>query len=162
DNFPTFAIGVAQTSFGPNDQTRMPHYDLRVETTLARHIRNVAIRESFDLSVVQEFGVDHAMLVPLHYLTDGIKVPVVPICVNAFVKPLPAAKRCFALGRAVRSAIDSLPQDLRVAAIGTGSFSLEIGGPKINPGKRNAVPDIGWSMRVHRLMAEARFGELVE
>ena len=172
NNFPTFAIGVADKSFGPNDQTKMPHYDLLIETTLANHIRNVAIGEGFDLSVVQEFGVDHAMLVPLHYLTDGIRIPVVPIWVNAFVKPLPTAKRCFALGRAVRSAIDSLPQDtrqaqdtrqdLRVAVVGTGSFSLEIGGPKIEPGKRNAVPDLAWSRHVHRRMAEARFDELVE
>src|SRR5258707_15822388 len=57
NNFPTFAIGVAETSFGPNDQTRMPHHDLLVETALASHIRNVAIREGFDLSVTQECGV---------------------------------------------------------------------------------------------------------
>ena len=86
-------------------------------------------------SVTQEFGVDHAMLVPLHYLTDGITTPVVPIWVNTFVKPLPTARRCYALGRAVRSAIDSFPDKLRVAVIGTGSFSLEIGGPKIKPGQ---------------------------
>ena len=30
NNFPTFAIGVAEAAFGPNDQTRMPHYDLTV------------------------------------------------------------------------------------------------------------------------------------
>ena len=161
NNFPTFAIGVAETSFGPNDQTRMPHYDLLVEPALASHIRNVVIREGFDLSVTQEFGVDHAMLVPLHYLTDGIRLPVVPIWVNAFVKPLPTAKRCYALGRAVRGAIDSLPQKLRVAVIGTGSFSLEIGGPKIDPGKRNSVPDIEWSKHIHRRIAEARIDELI-
>ncbi len=60
--------------------------------------------------MTQEFGVDHAMLVPLHYLTDGITTPVVPIWVNTFVKPLPTAQRCYALGRMLRSAIDSLPR----------------------------------------------------
>src|SRR4030095_2819429 len=45
NNFPTFASGIADRSFGPNDQTKMPHYDLVVETTLASHLRNVAIRE---------------------------------------------------------------------------------------------------------------------
>src|SRR5438552_1139888 len=83
DNFPTFAIGIANTSFGPNDQTKMPRYDLKVQSTLAAHIRNVGIREGFDLAVAGEFGVDHAMLVPLHYLTDGVKTPMVPIWVNA-------------------------------------------------------------------------------
>ena len=38
NNFPTFAIGVAETSSGPNDQTRMPHYDfaVHVRARLAR------------------------------------------------------------------------------------------------------------------------------
>src|SRR6266850_7959461 len=39
DNFPTFAIGVADTSFGPNDQTKMPRYDFKVQSALAAHIR---------------------------------------------------------------------------------------------------------------------------
>jgi protocatechuate 4,5-dioxygenase beta chain len=78
------------------------------------------------------------------------------------VKPLPTAQRCYALGRMMRGAIDSLPGKLRVAVIGTGSFSLEIGGPKIDPGKRNAVPDIGWSKHVHARIKEARLDELVE
>jgi len=41
-------------------------------------------------------------------------------------------------------------------------FSLEIGGPKIDTGKRNAVPDIGWSKHVHARIKEARLDELVE
>src|SRR5215475_13928985 len=102
NNFPTFAIGVADKSFGPNDQTKMPRYDFAVPETLAAHVRDVCVQEGFDLAVAQEFGVDHAMLVPLHYLTDGITAPVVPIWVNTFVKPLPSAKRCYALGEAVR------------------------------------------------------------
>jgi len=161
NNFPTFAIGVAETTFGPNDQTRMPRYDLKVHAPLAAHVRKHCIGEGFDLSVAQEFGIDHAMLVPLHYLTDGVTVPVVPIWVNAFVSPQPSARRCYALGRAVRAAIDNFPGGLKVAVLGTGSFSLEIGGPKIEPGKRNAVPDIEWSKHVHRCIKDARLDELV-
>jgi aromatic ring-opening dioxygenase catalytic subunit (LigB family) len=119
------------------------------------------MEEGFDFSVTQEFGVDHAMLVPLHYLTDGVTTPVVPIWVNTFAKPLPTARRCHALGRMIAGAIKSLPGDTRVAAIATGSFSLEIGGPKIDPGKRNAVPDIEWSKHIHRRIARAEIDELV-
>src|SRR5215831_17639226 len=64
DNFPTFAIGVAEATFGPNDQTRMPSYDIKVHTGLAEHVRRVGIRNGFDLAVAQEFGIDHAMTVP--------------------------------------------------------------------------------------------------
>src|SRR5262249_14630129 len=135
NNFPTFAIGVAETSSGPNDQTKMPRYDFKVHFPLAEHLRRASIADGFDLSVAQEFGVDHAMLVPLHYLTDGVTTPVVPIWVNTFVKPLPSARRCYALGRALRSAIESFPQKLRVAVLGSGSFSLEIGGAQRGAGE---------------------------
>jgi len=35
DNFPTFAIGVADATGGPNDQTPMPHYRVAVPEALA-------------------------------------------------------------------------------------------------------------------------------
>ena len=60
--------------------------------------------------------------------------------INGLVPPLPAAKRCFALGEAVRKAIHRWPQGLRVAVLASGSFSLEVGGPRINPGEAFDVP----------------------
>ena len=111
NNFPTFAIGVAEASSGPNDQTKMPHYDFAVQSELASHVLKVGMNEGFDFAVTQDFGVDHAMLVPLHYLTDGVKTPVVPIWVNAFVKPLPTARRCYALGKMLKGAIDEPAAD---------------------------------------------------
>src|SRR5206468_8919260 len=126
----------------------------------AAHIRNVGVAQGFDFAVTQEFGIDHAMLVPLHYLTD-VTAPVVPIWVNAFVAPLPTARRCYALGEMVRRAIESWPQNLRVAAIGTGSFSLEIGGPKIRPGKRNAVPDLAWAHHIQRRIEAVEIDALI-
>ena len=104
NNFPTFAIGVTEATFGPNDQTKMPSYEFKVQSALAEHMRKIGIEEGFDFSVTQEFGIDHAMLVPLHYLTDGIKQPVVPIWVNTFSAPLPTARRCYALGKMIRKA----------------------------------------------------------
>jgi protocatechuate 4,5-dioxygenase beta chain len=161
NNFPTFAIGVAETAFGPNDQSRMPRYDFAVHETLASHVLKTGVGEGFDFSVAQEFGVDHAMLVPLHYLTDGVRVPVVPLWVNAFVRPLPTARRCYALGQMLKSAIKSLPGRERVAVIATGSFSLEIAGPRVEPGQRYAVPDMEWSRRLHRRMKNAEIAEIV-
>jgi len=152
---------VADAAYGPNDQTKMPRYDFAVQTSLASHMLKTAMEEGFDLSVTQEFGVDHAMLVPLHYLTDGVKAPVVPIWVNTFSSPLPTARRCYALGKMLRRAIDSLPQGMRVGVIATGSFSLEIGGPKIDPGKRNSVPDLAWSKHLHRRIGNAEFDTIV-
>ena len=48
------------------------------------------------------------------------------------------------------------------AAIGSGSFSLEIGGPKIPPGERACTPDPEWAKHVQALMEAARIDDLVE
>jgi hypothetical protein len=161
NNFPTFAIGVADSSHGPNDGAEMPRYDFAVHSGLASHLHRSGVEGGFDFSVTQEFAVDHAMLVPLHYLTDGVKTPVVPLWVNTFVKPVPAARRCYALGSLLKTAISSLPETMRVAVLATGSFSLEIAGPLVDPGSRHGVPDIGWSKHVHRRIKNAEIGELV-
>ena len=76
DNFPTFAIGIAETTSGPNDQTPMPHYKVAVPRALAAHIRASAIACGFDISLVQDFDVDHAVMVPLHFITPHMKIPV--------------------------------------------------------------------------------------
>jgi protocatechuate 4,5-dioxygenase beta chain len=162
DNFPTFAIGIAETTSGPNDQTPMPRYKVPVPGALAAHIRDSAIARGFDIALVQDFEVDHAVMVPLHFLTPDMKIPVLPIFINCLAPPLPTAQRCFALGEAVRAAIAEWPQPLRVAAIGSGSFSLEIGGPKIPVGNRAAcTPDPQWSQHVQDLLDAVRIGDLV-
>jgi protocatechuate 4,5-dioxygenase beta chain len=161
NNFPTFAIGVAEASFGPNDNTRMPRYDFAVHSGLASHVLKTGMNAGFDFSVTQEFGVDHAMLVPLHYLTDEVKIPVVPIWINAFVKPLPSARRCYALGNMLKGAIESVPGKMRVAVLATGHFSLEIAGPRVDPGERHGTPDIAWSKHVHRRIKNAEIDAIV-
>jgi hypothetical protein len=162
DNFPTFAVGIAEMTSGPNDQTPMPHYKVAVPAQFAAHIRTTAIARGFDIALVQDFEVDHAVMVPLHFITPQMKIPVVPIFVNCLAPPLPTARRCYALGEAVRDAIESWPQPLRVAVIGSGSFSLEIGGPKIPPGPRAAgTPDPQWSAHVQDLLRDLRIDDLI-
>jgi aromatic ring-opening dioxygenase catalytic subunit (LigB family) len=162
DNFPTFAIGIAEATAGPNDQTPMPRYKVAVPGALAAHIRATAIAGGFDIALVQDFEVDHAVMVPLHFLTPHMKIPVLPIFINCLAPPLPMARRCYALGEAVRAAVERWPQPSRVAVIGSGSFSLEIGGPKIPPGDRAAgTPDPQWSQHVQDLLNEVRIDQLI-
>ena len=54
------------------------------------------------------------------------------------------------------------PADQRVAVIGSGSFSLEIGGPKIPLGERACTPDPQWAQRVQDHLEQGRIGELIE
>jgi protocatechuate 4,5-dioxygenase beta chain len=162
DNFPIFAIGIAEETSGPNDQIpMMPDYRVKVEWSLASHLRAGAIAEGFDVSLAQDFDLDHSIMVPLHFLTPGMEIPIVPIFVNGLAPPLPSSKRCFALGRTLAAAIERWPHDKRVAVMGSGSFSLEIGGPRIPLGQRAGTPDPEWAMRVQDHIEHSRIGELV-
>jgi protocatechuate 4,5-dioxygenase beta chain len=161
DNFPIFAIGLAEETSGPNDQTVMPKYRVPVAGALAAHLRAGVIGKGFDVSLVQDFAIDHAVLVPLHFLTPDMRIPIVPIFINGLAPPLPSSRRCFAFGQAIADAIKSFPQELRVAVIGSGSFSLEIGGPRVPVGERAGTPDREWAMRVQDHLEHARVAELV-
>jgi hypothetical protein len=153
DNLPVFAIGVDQSFKAPNDEPReMPIYTVPSAASLASHIRSAAIEAGFDMALVQKFSVDHSIAVPLHFLTPQMDVPVIPIFISAHVPPLPSAKRCYELGRTVARAIESWPAPMRVAIMGSGSFSLEVGGPRMAPGRSDGVPDPDWAWRVIRLM----------
>jgi len=46
------------------------------------------------------------------------------------VPPMPSPRRFWELGLAIRECIDAWDSDQRVAAIGTGHLSLELGGPR--------------------------------
>jgi gallate dioxygenase len=162
DNLPIFAIGVTESFKGPSDEPRsVPIYRIKSRPDLAAHIRRVGIEAGFDLALTQEFTVDHSVVVPLHFMTPAMQVPVIPIFVSGHVPPLPSARRCFELGAAVRRAIENFPDDLRVVAIGSGSFSLEVFGPRIAPGKSDGVPDPDWAKRACALIADGDYDTLI-
>jgi aromatic ring-opening dioxygenase catalytic subunit (LigB family) len=91
NNFPTFAIGIADVTCGPNDRTPMPAYRVAVSSSLATHVRAKGIEDGFDLALVQDFEVDHAIMVPLHFLTPDMTIPIVPVFVNGLAPPLPSS-----------------------------------------------------------------------
>jgi protocatechuate 4,5-dioxygenase beta chain len=153
---------VAASTSGPNDGTpALPRLSLAVPELLAAHVRDSCIESDFDVALTQEFTVDHSVLVPLHYLCPGADIPLLPVFINGLVPPLPAATRCFALGRAVRDAVTAWPDDLRVAIVASGSFSLEVGGPAVDPGAVFGVPAPEWAEQVTRWLADGDSEALV-
>jgi hypothetical protein len=86
---------------------------------------------------------------------------VIPIFVSGHVPPLPSAKRCYDLGVTIKRAIESWSQALRVVVIGSGSFSLEVFGPRIAPGKSDGVPDPDWARRVCALLEQGAIETLL-
>jgi hypothetical protein len=153
DNLPVFAVGVTEAFEGPNDEPRsVPIYTIKSRPDVAAQLRRAGLEAGFDLALAQEFTVDHSVVVPLHFMTPSMRIPVIPIFVSGHVPPLPSAKRCYELGLTMKRAIESWPQPLRVVVIGSGSFSLEVFGPRIAPGKSDGVPDPDWARRVCSLL----------
>ena len=162
DNFPTLSVGLSDHTSGPNDGTPgLPRYSVPVSESLAEHLFSYGLERGFDLARTQEFEVDHSILVPLHFLTPDMHIPIVPIFINGIVHPLPAAKRCLAIGKMVREALESLPDRTRVAVLGSGSFSLDVGGPLAPRGTYSGVPDPDWAQTIIGYLSEAKTNDLL-
>jgi len=57
-------------------------------------------------------------------------VRVIPLSVNVVQYPAPTGNRCYMLGKAIKKAIESWHEDLKVVIFGTGGMSHQIQGPR--------------------------------
>jgi protocatechuate 4,5-dioxygenase beta chain len=131
---PTFALGCA-AEFPPADEGWGPRPVPVVHghPELAAHIAQSVILDEFDLTIVNKMEVDHGLTVPMNLLFGSPKewpCKVIPLAVNVVQFPPPTGNRCFNLGKAIRKAVESYPEDLRVVIFGTGGMSHQISGPR--------------------------------
>jgi 3-O-methylgallate 3,4-dioxygenase len=99
-----------------------------VASNLGRHLIESLVGAGFDVAHSRKLkpgeGMGHAFSFVYGRLLNGKTMPTVPIMVNTYYPPnQPTPKRCFDLGRAVRAAIETWPNDARVAVIGSGGLS---------------------------------------
>jgi aromatic ring-opening dioxygenase catalytic subunit (LigB family) len=160
ESLPIFAIAVAESAHGASDYPELDR-DLRLDAALGRHVQAHVVDAGFDVGMVQELELDHTVIAPLHFLAPDADVALVPVFINGFIRPLPSAQRCFALGRAIRDALETAPGSARVAVVASGSFSLEIGGPRISEDSHTGVPDPAWMERVLELLRAGDVERLV-
>ena len=131
---PTFAIGTGE-SFDPADEGWGPRPVPKVMgcSKLASHIAQSVIQDDFDLTIVNNFDVDHGLTVPLSLMfgqPGAWPCKIIPIAVNVVLYPAPSGKRCYALGQALRRAVESFDDDLNVQVWGTGGMSHQLQGPR--------------------------------
>jgi protocatechuate 4,5-dioxygenase beta chain len=131
---PTFAIGTA-AEFMPADEGWGPRPVPKVigHPELAAHIAQSVIQSDFDLTIVNKMDVDHGLTVPLSLMFGQPKAwpcPVIPFAVNVVQYPVPSGRRCFMLGQAIRKAVESYDQPLKVQIWGTGGMSHQLQGPR--------------------------------
>jgi gallate dioxygenase len=150
DHYSHFALGIGE-SFPVADEGGGPRElpPLRGHPKLAQHIAAGLVADEFDLAYFQGKGLDHGCFSPLSLLwphEPDWPGAVVPLQVGVLEFPIPSARRCYKLGRALRKAIESYPEDLKVAIVGTGGLSHQV------HGERAGFNNTEWDMEFIELL----------
>jgi hypothetical protein len=120
---------LATFAHRPEKPTRYP-----CAPTLARHIIATMIEQEFDVGTSKTLPDDgleyargalpHAFGFVLRQIMKDRPVPHIPVMINTFYPPnQPTAQRCLRFGQALKQAIDSSPENIRVAVIASGGLS---------------------------------------
>jgi gallate dioxygenase len=89
--------------------------------------------DEFDMSFFQNKALDHGCFSPLSMLCPHKPewpVKLVPLQMGVLQLPVPSARRFYKLGQALRRAIESYPEDLKVAILATGGLSHQVHGER--------------------------------
>jgi protocatechuate 4,5-dioxygenase beta chain len=131
---PTFGIGcgeeypIADEGWGPR-----PVPPVKGHPELGWHIAQSLVLDEFDMTIINKMEVDHGLTVPLSLLfgqPEAWPCPIIPLIVNVVVYPVPTGRRCYMLGKAIRKAVESFEQDLKVVIFGTGGMSHQLSGER--------------------------------
>ena len=131
---PTFALGCAE-AFQPADEGWGPRPVpvVKGHPILAAHIAQSVILDEFDLTIVNKMDVDHGLTVPLTLMFGQPRewpCKIIPLAVNVVQYPPPTGNRCYNFGKAIKKAVESFPEDLRVVIFGTGGMSHQLQGAR--------------------------------
>ena len=149
DNRPTFAIYYGETILNSNEQheqyrQRFPEWYVQnrqaffednkpraypVDSKLALHMIEYLMDNGFDPAsskcMRKGEGEGHGMAYVHRRLMDAAHpIPIVPVFLNTYFPPnQPRPRRCYALGQAIRRAVEGFPGNGRVGIIASGGLS---------------------------------------
>jgi 2,3-dihydroxyphenylpropionate 1,2-dioxygenase len=115
---PTFAIIAGSYA---NAEFAGKRFAPPVHREMAEDLLSKLIARDFDIAYSEDAELGHAFAVPFEYILGERKIPVIPFFTNVYIPPLPTAKRCAALGRAIADIIRS--RNERVAIVASGGMS---------------------------------------
>ena len=134
DTMPTFAVGAAAEYHNADEGWGLPLYKpFAGHPELSWHLINSLVEDEFDITTCQKMLVDHALSIPFELAwpdCEAWPVKLVPFGINTVQHPLPSAKRCLALGRAVNRALQNWQGNERIVIIGTGGLSHQLDGER--------------------------------
>jgi len=134
DHYSAFALGigesyvVADEGGGARDLPPIAGH-----AGLSHHIGASLVADEFDMSFFQGKPLDHGCFSPLSMMWPHVPAwpgAIIPLQVGVLQFPIPSAARCYKLGQALRRAIESYPEDLKVAMIATGGLSHQVHGER--------------------------------
>ena len=134
DHYSAFALGIGE-EYRAADEGGGPRQlpPARGHVELARHVGASLMADEFDMSFFQNKPLDHGCFSPMSVMLphDGEwPVKILPLQVGVLQFPAPSARRCFKLGQAIRRAVESYPEDLKVAIVATGGLSHQVHGER--------------------------------
>jgi hypothetical protein len=126
DHIGAFCVGRAQRFSGPIEPwLRVEKTNVPGDPDLATAIIEAAYANGVEPSYAHELEFDHGTMVPLHFLTPAMDVPVVPIVFNTLAFPQPTAKRCYQFGQIIGDVARASSR--RIGIIATGGMSHDPG-----------------------------------
>jgi 2,3-dihydroxyphenylpropionate 1,2-dioxygenase len=123
DKMPPFCLGTGEEFKGPLEDPsflRVPRTKVLGSPSRARKLFD-AMSQEIDLAFSQELILDHGSMVPLHFLTPKMNLPVIPLIVNCLAHPMPPLSRCYRMGQVLGAIVRDWPD--RVALLATGGLS---------------------------------------
>lgn len=134
DHYSPFVLGVDDRYCTADEGGGARDYPaVRGHVGLSRHIGQSLYADEFDVSFFQKRPIDHGLFSPLSMMTDRGEAwsgAVIPLQVGVLQFPIPTAARCYKLGKALKTAIESYPEDLDVAVCATGGLSHQVHGER--------------------------------
>jgi len=133
DNMPQFLVGKAPyydaNYYNEERAFGLPRMRLKGHKELSAYLLRAGLDADFDFAFSNELRVDHSITCPIITSRPQADLPIVPICTNIVAPPLPQPWRLVHLGRLLRQLVEAWPSQTRVAVIGAGHLSLELGSP---------------------------------
>lgn len=152
DHYSHFTLGVGDSwrvaDEGGGERDLPP---VKGHAALAAHIGECLAADEFDLSFFQQKPLDHGCFSPLSLLWPHEPEwpgAIVPLQVGVLQFPIPTALRCYRIGQAVRRAIESYPEDLKVVIVATGGLSHQVHGER--SGFNNTEWDLEFLERIEK------------
>ena len=134
DHYSAFALGIGPewpVADEGGGARKLP--PIAGHPALAAHIGRSLVADEFDMSFYQRRALDHGVFSPLSMLLPhepAWPTTLVPLQMGVLQMPVPSARRFYKLGQALRRAIESYPEDLRVALVATGGLSHQVHGER--------------------------------